>query len=141
MNQRISLQFGGCVLHRTFLRNLGPLRAPAAKLFSVPMSHLLQIAAVRAKWDGYFSSDWNTIRCSLPREDCLQSVPGKNEMQKLKTWAQRQGLLMDFEVQTRGFSTEIHAITFYSRDRISALQAAQRGGPLERPTPAVFDIG
>lgn len=86
------------------------------------MSFLHEIA-VRARYDGSFTQEWPTIRSALCREGGLRNIPGKSDIQKLKTWAERQGLLMDFDMESVGFMSAIRSVTFSN-----AGEAAVQGG-------------
>ncbi len=73
---------------------------------------LLHETAIKAKWDGACTLEWATLQSSLPDEPSLQDIPGKSDFQKLKTWAERQDLLLDFDVQLVGFTASIRTVTF-----------------------------
>ncbi len=73
---------------------------------------LLHEIAVRAKWDGAYTLEWAKLRSFIPNEPKLQDVPGRTDIQKLQAWAERQGLLMDFDLELVGFTTEIRTVTF-----------------------------
>lgn len=75
------------------------------------VSYLREIA-VKAKLDGSFSEEWSILRGHLSSEGALQLLPGQGELQKLKTWAEAHGLLMDFEVEMMGFISEVRSVTF-----------------------------
>ncbi len=83
---------------------------------------ILHEIAVRAKFDGAVGLEWGEIRRPVSDELCLQNLPGDSDVERLKVWAQRQGLLMDFEVEVGGFSSEIGAVTFWNNP-----QAAEDG--------------
>ncbi len=87
---------------------------------------LLNEIAVKAKWDGSFTEEWTTIRSFLSREGCLEGVPGASYIQKLAVWAQGQGLLMDFDVESVDFSSHIRTVTFWS---YGELPPARDAGP------------
>ncbi len=76
---------------------------------------LLHQIAVRAKSDGVYTLEWTVLRRFIPDELRLQDAPGINDIQKLETWAERQGLLLDLEMDPSGFINEIRTVTFWNR--------------------------
>jgi hypothetical protein len=79
------------------------------------MSVLREIS-VRAKWEGSFTEEWATLRRSITHESDLKDLPGGSPIQKLSSWAEGQGLLMDFDLSFEGFSSAIRTITFWNVD-------------------------
>jgi hypothetical protein len=91
---------------------------------------LLHEISVRAKYDGWFTQEWAPLRRLIPHERGLENAAGGSDIQKLKTWAEGQNLLMDFELEFVGFSSAIRTVTFWSADH--AVQAPCSGQPEER---------
>lgn len=89
--------------------------------------NFLREIAVRAKWDGSFTEEWAAIKTLISREGALGNAPGKSDIQKLQHWAKTQGLLMDFEVDYEGFSSQIRTVTFWN----DAGQAAAENGTID----------
>ncbi len=84
------------------------------------MSYLREIS-IKAKWDGSFTEEWPKLRSRLCHEGALQLLAGQSDLEKLKTWAEEHGLLMDFEVDLSGFSSEVRSVTF-SNDGQATIQ-------------------
>ncbi len=89
---------------------------------------LLHEIAVRAKWEGTCTLEWPSLRGSVSSDGCLEDVPGKNLIQKLKAWAEQQGLLMDFDVQFSGCTSHIHTVTFWNNPQTNGRAYARPSG-------------
>lgn len=75
--------------------------------------NLLHEMAIRAKSDGACTLEWPTLINSIYTEGGLQDIPGESDIQKLRAWADRQSLYMDFDLESKGFT--ISTITFWNR--------------------------
>lgn len=97
---------------------------------------LLHEIAVRAKWDGFFTQEWSTIRSYVFRDGSLVNYPGDNNMQKLNAWANSEGLVMGFDMEFGGFSSEIRSVTFWNPEHAyaSAMTPAPEDGEVADPT-------
>ena len=91
------------------------------------MSFLHEIAT-RAKWGGACTLDWVPLRNSISSDGCLEDLPGTSYIQKLKAWAERERLLMDFDLCFAGFTSEIRTVTFWNpRQTVAQAEAGQPG--------------
>ncbi len=99
------------------------------------MSYLREIA-VKAKWDGSFTEEWAILRSRLSIEGALQLLNGQSDLDKLKTWAEGHGLLMDFEVEMGGFTSEVRSVTFWNEGQACVDDLdEQKSVPGESPSP------
>ena len=73
---------------------------------------ILNQMATRAKREGVCTLEWARLRNVIPNEVCLRGIPGRSELQKLRAWAERQGLRMDFDLNFKSFISEISSVTF-----------------------------
>jgi hypothetical protein len=87
------------------------------------MSLLHEIAAA-AKWDGTCTLKWSTLSSTISIEGGLEDLPGKNEVQKLEAWAEREGLFMDFDVEFSGCTSHIRTVTFWNNPHAVRARAA-----------------
>jgi hypothetical protein len=94
---------------------------------------LLHELTIRAKWDGECTLEWAALRNSISSEACLVDVPGKSDIQKLRAWAERQGLLMDFDLHFAGCTSEIRTVTFWNpRQTVDHEDAGPSGAAEDR---------
>ncbi len=74
---------------------------------------LLNEIKIRAKYDGSCALEWSTLRSCLSGEGCLENMPGKHNLEKLKIWAERSGMLIDIEVEILDFTSDIRSVSFW----------------------------
>ncbi len=80
---------------------------------------ILNEIKVRARWDGLCTLEWSAIRTRISGEGCLQNVPGKSDLEKLKTWAQNSGMLMDFDVELNDIVSDIRSVSFWPNPEVA----------------------
>jgi len=91
--------------------------------------------------DGAFDVEWTTMRNFISHQEGLENIPGKSEMDKLKTWAESESLLMDFELEEQGFTTGIRRVTFFQNGWVSPKnESCQSMGPEERFTDVTGEV-
>jgi hypothetical protein len=90
---------------------------------------LLQEIAIRAQSDGACTLEWPTLCTSGCGVGGLEDVPGENDVQKLRAWAERQSLFMDFHLENTGFT--ISTVTFWKRRQAGGHVVAPPTGAAE----------
>ncbi len=76
---------------------------------------LLHEIEVRAKCEGEYTLEWAILQRFIPAELSREDLSGTSDFLKLKAWAERQGLLVDFDVELVSFMAEIRTVTFRNR--------------------------